>query len=87
MQEIAVKSGWDTLLIGVPLIGMLVIAFFRLDEKIVTTKVKLVCERPACGEDENGEGHHDRSRWPQMGQAVAPPMIVLHDGQIPGCRG
>lgn len=66
MQEIAVKSGWDTLLIGVPLIGMLVIAFFRLDEKIVTTKVKLVCERPACGEDENGEAivtDPDGRRW------------------------
>ena len=49
MQEITLKSGWDTLLIGIPLIGMLVIAFFRLDEKLATTKVKLAREqRPAA---------------------------------------
>jgi hypothetical protein len=66
MQEITLKSGWDTLLIGIPLIGMLVIAFFRLDEKLATTKVKLARERAACGEDENGEAiltDPDGRRW------------------------
>jgi hypothetical protein len=66
MQEITLKSGWETLVIGVPLIGMLLIAFFRLDERFATSKPKLARERRVCGQDEDGEAimtDPDGRRW------------------------
>jgi hypothetical protein len=40
MVEEALKSGWETYLIGVPLIALLLICVFRLDELILKPKKK-----------------------------------------------
>jgi hypothetical protein len=40
MVEEALKSGWETYLIGVPLIALLLIGVFRLDELILKPREK-----------------------------------------------
>jgi hypothetical protein len=40
MVEEALKSGWETYLIGIPLIALLLICVFRLDELILKPKKK-----------------------------------------------
>lgn len=40
MVEEALKSGWETYLIGIPLIALLLIVVFRLDELILKPKKK-----------------------------------------------
>jgi len=32
VHETILQSGWDNILVGLPLIGLLIIGFFRLDE-------------------------------------------------------
>jgi hypothetical protein len=40
MVEEALKSGWETCLIGIPLIALLLIGVFRLDELILKPRKK-----------------------------------------------
>lgn len=40
MYEEAVKSGWETFLIGIPLIAFLLICVFRLDELFMKPRKK-----------------------------------------------
>jgi hypothetical protein len=40
MYEEVVKSGWETYLLGIPLIALLLIGVFRLDELILKPKNK-----------------------------------------------
>lgn len=40
MVEEALKSGWETCLIGIPLIALLLICVFRLDELFLKSKKK-----------------------------------------------
>jgi hypothetical protein len=40
MVDEALKSGWDTFLLGIPLIGLLLIGVFRLDELFLKHKKK-----------------------------------------------
>lgn len=56
MQDPVLHSGWQSCLVGIPLVGMLMISFFRLDE-IFTSKKKPGGrpQRPASGFDEDGE--------------------------------
>ncbi|HVU46588.1 MAG TPA: hypothetical protein VHD85_10710 [Terracidiphilus sp.] len=60
MQDTVLRSGWDTLLFALPFIGMLLVAFFRLDEAFAAPKrhpdpAKSATRRPACGVDEDGQ--------------------------------
>lgn len=56
MQDPILHSGWQSCLVGIPLVGMLMISFFRLDE-VFTSKKKPVGrrQRPASGFDAEGE--------------------------------
>jgi len=48
-------SNTDTLLMAVPMIGILVAVFFRLDELIAAPKKRVVNRRVIAGSDENGQ--------------------------------
>jgi hypothetical protein len=55
MVEDVVKSGWETYLLGIPLIALLLIGVFRLDELILKPKNKPRRQpRPPRGVDEDG---------------------------------
>jgi hypothetical protein len=56
--DTVVRSGWDTLLLGVPFIAMLFCGFFRLDELIAGKKPAATAARQRHvfgGMDETGE--------------------------------
>ena len=55
MHESVLNSGWETVLYGVPVIFMLVVGVFRLDELIAAPKRDSRAQRLAIGVDENGE--------------------------------
>jgi len=48
------KPGWNTLLVGIPLIILLFIGFFRLDEVFVKSRNRTRQQRPARGVDKEG---------------------------------
>ena len=49
------KSGWDTVLVAVPLIGLLLGTLFRVDEIFASGKREMRRNRPFCGMDDDGE--------------------------------
>ena len=51
MQGIALQSGWETFLLAAPIVGMILVGVFRLDE-IATNKGRHQPRLP--GNDENG---------------------------------
>ncbi|HUB00122.1 MAG TPA: hypothetical protein VMA34_17445 [Terracidiphilus sp.] len=55
VQEIVLKSGWDTFLIAAPFIGLLLATVFRLDEVFASNKREVRRRSALCGTDENGE--------------------------------
>jgi hypothetical protein len=55
MDQSVLLSGRDTLLIAVPLVLMIFISLFRLDQVIASPKASLQRRRPVCGIDESGE--------------------------------
>jgi hypothetical protein len=55
MDQNILISGRDTLLVAIPLVLMMFISVFRLDQIIAKPKVSLSRHRPACGVDEFGE--------------------------------
>ncbi len=54
MQDTVLQSGWQTLLVAVPSVGILVVGLFRLDELIASPKRRKAVKRPASGCDRNG---------------------------------
>ena len=46
MDSDAAKSGWDVVLLGIPLIALLVFGFFRLDERYTSRKVERAMPPP-----------------------------------------
>ena len=54
MHDLVLKSGWDTIVFGVPFIGLLLVGLFRLDELIVAPKHKTRAHRPPAGVDTDG---------------------------------
>jgi len=54
MREEILKSGRDALLFGIPLILLLLIGVFRLDESFMTKRKKQNRQRPARGVDREG---------------------------------
>ena len=55
MHESVLNSGWETFLYGVPVIFMLVVGVFRLDELIAAPKRGPRAQRLAVSVDENGK--------------------------------
>ena len=55
VQEIVLKSGWDTFLIAAPFVGLLLATVFRLDEVFASSKRQTRRRSALCGTDENGE--------------------------------
>jgi len=55
VNEAVLHSGWETVLIAVPLIGILLIGIFRLDELFATPKQRPKPQRPASGMDKDGQ--------------------------------
>jgi hypothetical protein len=48
-------TNWDTILVGIPFLAMLMIGFFRLDEVFARPKSRVSAQRrPASGLDEDG---------------------------------
>jgi len=54
VQDTILQSGWENFLVAVPFAGLLLVAFFRLDEIIASPKRDRPVRRPASGTDENG---------------------------------
>ena len=60
------KSGWDTVLVAVPFIGLLLATLFRVDEIFASSKREMRRRRAPCGMDEDGEPlltDPDGRRW------------------------
>lgn len=54
MQDTVLQSGWETLLVAIPFVGILLVGLFRLDELIASPKRRKAAKRPASGCDRNG---------------------------------
>ncbi len=54
MLELFLKPGWNTLLVGIPLIFLLFVGFFRLDEVFTKSGKRRRQQRPARGVDKDG---------------------------------
>ena len=66
MHETILHSNWDTMLVGVPFIIMLLVGFFRLDELFATPKDRTRPTRAASGVDRDGQvifSDPDGRRW------------------------
>jgi hypothetical protein len=55
MNDVILKSGWDILLYGVPLVGTLFLGFFRLDQIISAPRQSLPSRHKVIGCDSKGE--------------------------------
>ena len=55
MQDAILQSGWENFLVAVSFVGLVVVAFFRLDEIIASPKRDGTVKRCFCGSD--GDGH------------------------------
>jgi hypothetical protein len=54
MHDAILGSGRDTFLVAIPFLGMLVVCFFRLDERFAAPKKTGRQPRPPCGVDLDG---------------------------------
>jgi hypothetical protein len=55
MDQSILLSSNDTLLLAIPLLLMVFLSAFRLDQVIARPKKSLIRRRPTCGVDESGE--------------------------------
>ncbi len=55
MNDAILSTGRDAYLVGIPLILVLLIALFRVDELISKPKKTIKRRRPPCQMDEDGE--------------------------------
>jgi hypothetical protein len=70
MHETILHTNWDSLLIGIPFLLMLLVGIFRLDELIVAPKRRVRRPRPASGLDADGNvifSDPDGRRWHSPG--------------------
>jgi hypothetical protein len=64
MHDAILGSGRDTFLVAIPFLGMLVVCFFRLDERFAAPKKTGRQPRPPCGVDLDGRSIlRKRSVW------------------------
>jgi hypothetical protein len=67
-------SGWDTTILIVPFLGILVLYLFRLDERFAAPKALSTSRRFFCGPDPQGGAHlsdPDGQPWHSVGQIEA----------------
>jgi len=55
LREFILRSGWEKLLVAVPLFGLLFASYFRLDEVLAKRKKGPQLRRHGSGIDKNGE--------------------------------
>ena len=55
MHETVLNSGWQTALVAIPFVFMLLVGVFRLDELFVAKRQVARVRRPVSGIDENGQ--------------------------------
>jgi hypothetical protein len=55
VHDSVLNSGWQTALVAIPFLFMLLVGVFRLDEVFVTQKQGSRRPRPTSGIDEQGE--------------------------------
>jgi hypothetical protein len=55
MIDIVKASDWDTLLVSIPFIFIMLAGIFRIDELLAAPKRKTARRRPECGFDEHGK--------------------------------
>ncbi|MGH9343960.1 MAG: hypothetical protein ACRD19_09395 [Terriglobia bacterium] len=55
VQETVLKTGWDTVLVALPFIGLLLATLFHVDEIFAAHDRRLSPVRPPCGVDEDGQ--------------------------------
>jgi len=58
MHDAILHPGWQTALVAVPFIGLLLGALFRLDRVLAAPRPKIGPRRPATGTDSDGEPLH-----------------------------
>ena len=54
MHESVLNSGWQTALVAIPFLFMMLVGVFRLDELIVAQRQSARRQRPASGIDAGG---------------------------------
>jgi len=67
------NSGWDTLLVAIPLLGLLLAGNLHLDEIVAAPKRRRPRRSPVCGTDETGRlilSDPDGRPWPSRSQAA-----------------
>lgn len=70
MQGMALQSGWETFLLAAPVVGMILVAVFRLD--VIAANASRTYPR-APGNDENGHPlltDPDGRTWTDSGDAT-----------------
>ena len=55
MHDSVLNSGWQTALVAIPFLFMLLVGVFRLDELFVTQRQVARRQRPTSGIDEDGQ--------------------------------
>lgn len=55
MQNLTLQSGWESFLLAVPLVGMVLLGVFRLDAIAAAPKHEPDSRRPPSGVDKDGE--------------------------------
>ena len=66
MHDVILHSNWDSFLVGIPFLIMLLIGFFRLDELFAAPKQRARKARRASGMDAEGQiilSDPDGRRW------------------------
>jgi len=54
VQDSVLNSGWQSVLVAIPFIFMMMVGVFRLDELIAAQKKSVKRQRPASGVDQDG---------------------------------
>jgi hypothetical protein len=71
-------SGWDTTILMVPFLGILVLYLFRLDERFAAPKAPSTSRRSFCGLDPQGRAHlsdPDGQPWLWHGVGQIEPRV------------
>jgi hypothetical protein len=72
MHDTLFNSGWDTFLVAIPLLGLLLAGNLHLDEIVASPKRQGTKTKRFCGNDEDGQtifSDPDGRRWPSQPQA------------------
>ena len=54
MHDSVLNSGWQSVLVAIPFVFMMIVGVFRVDELFAAPKQSVRRQRPASGVDEDG---------------------------------